>query len=184
MDLTAEQKKFLLKLARESISARLEDRDLKYEKPTDPDLVQRCGAFVTLHTHGQLRGCIGFIEGFAPLYETVFEMARKAAFNDFRFHPVTEEEFSEIDIEISVLSPLQKITDISMIIPGRHGLVISKGNQKGLLLPQVAAEHKWDRETFLKHTCQKAGLPENAFFDADAGIEIFTATVFGELDPA
>jgi len=133
---------------------------------------------VTIKRRGQLRGCIGYIEGRGPLYKTVEEMAEAAAFKDPRFMPVTEKELTELDYEISVLTPLQKIKDINEIEVGKHGIYIKKGWNSGLLLPQVATEYGWDRQTFVEHTCQKAGLPANAWKDKNAEIYIFSADIF------
>jgi len=105
-----------------------------------------------------------------------------ASLNDPRFPPLTEEELRDIDIEISVLSPLKEIQDVSEIEVGRHGIYITRGYQSGVLLPQVATEYGWDRETFLQHTCQKAGLPPDAWKQEGTKIEIFDAQVFGEKD--
>ena len=138
------------------------------------------GAFVTLKKQGRLRGCIGLIEGKKPLYETVEEMAQTAAFKDPRFRPVKEDEFKELDIEISALTPLRQIEDVNEIEVGRHGIYIVKGFHSGLLLPQVATEYNWDRNTFLRETCVKAGLPLNAWKDKGTKIFIFSASVFGE----
>ena len=126
-------------------------------------LASKKGAFVSLHKNGHLRGCIGRIEADQPLSMTVHEMACAAAFDDPRFPSLTEEELSGLDIEISVLSPLRQIQDEKEIEVGIHGLYIVNGFYRGLLLPQVAVEHKWDRETFLEATCHKAGLPSSAW---------------------
>ena len=136
------------------------------------------GAFVTINKKGQLRGCIGYIEGRGPLYKTVEKMAEEAAFRDPRFDPVKERELPELEIEISVLTPLKKITDINEIEVGKHGIYIKKGWNSGLLLPQVATDYGWDRLTFLEHTCQKAGLPANAWKEKNTEIYIFSADIF------
>ena len=141
-----------------------------------------CGAFVSLHKQGGLRGCIGTFIGLRPLVNTVQEMAISASLNDPRFPPVSEDELKEIDIEISVLSPLREIKDLSEIEVGRHGIYITRGYLSGVLLPQVATEYAWDRDTFLQHTCQKAGLPPDAWKQEGTKIEIFSAQVFGEKD--
>jgi AmmeMemoRadiSam system protein A len=140
------------------------------------------GIFVTLHKNSELRGCIGYVEGIRPLQHAVEEMAISAAFKDPRFPPVTAEEFEILELEISVLSPLQEIQNIEEIEVGTHGLVIEKGYYRGLLLPQVAVEYKWDRETFLKHTCHKAGLAEDAWKDKSTKIKIFSAEIFSESE--
>ncbi len=141
-------------------------------------LKENRGAFVSLHKRGQLRGCIGYIEGRGPLHKTIEEMAEAAAFRDPRFSPVTERELPDLDIEISVLTPLRKLTDVNEIEVGVHGIYIKKGWLSGLLLPQVATEYRWDRETFLEHTCMKAGLPVHAWKEKDTEIYIFSADIF------
>ena len=148
------------------------------EPKIPPSLMEKRGAFVTLKKHGQLRGCIGHIKGSKPLYKTVGEMAVAAAFNDPRFNPVTEAELSDLEIEVSVLTPLKRIKDLEEIEVGKHGILMKKGFYSGLLLPQVATEYGWDRKTFLEHTCLKAGLSTDAWKDKDTMIYIFSAEVF------
>lgn len=180
-NLTQEEKETLLKIARETLKSYLQDRRLPDFAIDSATLKEKRGAFVTLNTkQGDLRGCIGFIEGFKPLWETVREMALSAALNDPRFPPVSLKELEELTIEISVLSPLKKITDISEIVVGKHGIVLRRGFYSGLLLPQVATDYGWTREEFLEHTCLKAGLPPNAWADQQTQISIFSADVFGE----
>lgn len=139
----------------------------------------RSGVFVTLRNGEKLRGCIGIITPPGPLFETVQECAPSAATSDPRFNPVTLSELKEIGIEISVLSTPEPLRDRSQIELGIHGLIISQEGRRGLLLPQVATENHWDRETFLAQTCRKAGLPLDAW-KTGAEIKIFTAFVFGE----
>jgi hypothetical protein len=141
-------------------------------------LGEHWGAFVTLNKHGRLRGCIGHIIGTQPLIDTVAEMSRAAALEDPRFPSVKPEELTEIEFEISVLTPIRKISDVNEIHVGRDGIIITRGYNRGLLLPQVATEYGWDRETFLEHTCQKAGLPRDAWKDPQTTIEMFSAEVF------
>jgi MEMO1 family protein len=136
------------------------------------------GAFVCLQKGGDLRGCIGMIEGFGPLHQTVREMAIQAAFSDPRFCPLQPDEFDDLDLEISVLTPLQRIKDPSQIEIGRHGLLIRKKSHSGLLLPQVATDHGWDRGQFLEWTCRKASLPPQAWKDKDVEIYVFSADIF------
>ena len=145
---------------------------------TSQILKEKRGAFVTLHSQGNLRGCIGYVRAKKPLHQTIREMAIAAAFQDSRFKPVTQGELKDLEIEISVLTPLEKISDITEITVGRHGIYIIKDYHSGLLLPQVATEQKWDRESFLKHTCIKAGLPEDAWKDKSTEIFIFSADIF------
>ena len=141
-------------------------------------LGEEWGAFVTLNKKGQLRGCIGHIEGNKPLILTVAEMAKAAALEDPRFPQVKPSELQDIDFEISVLTPIRKVNDIEEIVVGRDGIIITKGRNRGLLLPQVATEYGWDRITFLEHTCNKAGLPKDSWKDRDTIIEMFSAEVF------
>jgi len=180
MSLTRQEKDLLLKIARKSIEAGLARGGMPPPEIESDTLKEKMGAFVTLKKQGRLRGCIGFIEGRKPLYETVEEMAQAAAFRDPRFLPVGEDELKYLDIEISVLTPLRQIRDVDEIEVGRHGIYLVKGLHSGLLLPQVAAEYNWDRTTFLKETCTKAGLPEDAWKDTDTQIFIFSAHVFSE----
>jgi uncharacterized protein len=145
-----------------------------------PGLVEHRGVFTTLYLGGQLRGCVGYALPIQPLYRAVGETARAAAFEDTRFRPLTPEEAPELKISLSVLSPLFPIAPGEVEV-GRHGLLISDGIRRGLLLPQVPVEHGWDRETFLAQTCRKAGLPEDAW-QKSTTIEAFTAEVFGDDD--
>ena len=177
--LNDEEKILLLKTAREAIRAKLAEAKPEYPDPT-PLLKEKCGAFVTLHKAGKLRGCIGHVEAFDRLFDTVIEVARASAFSDPRFSPVKMDELEYLEIEISALSPLRRIHDLNEIKTGIHGIIIKRGNYSGLLLPQVAAEYGWDRQTFLTHTCQKAGLPGDCWKSTDTEIEIFSAIVFNE----
>ncbi len=177
---TPEEKARLLGIAREAIVAVVSGGHYTVVKPREPRLLQKAGAFVTLHLHGELRGCIGLIEGYLPIYETVSEMAAKAAIADPRFESVSRSEVGEIEIEISVLSPLQRIANPEEVVVGRHGIVIEKGYYRGLLLPQVATENSWDREQFLRYVCLKAGLEKEDYKDPNSKVYIFTAEVFGE----
>lgn len=180
--LTDQQRERLLQVARQSLRAAVGSGPPPDLQTDDPDLRRVQGAFVTLRKHGDLRGCIGHIEGQLPLIETVAEMAEAAALHDPRFPPVTAREEPELDIEISVMSPLRPVGNVGDIEVGRHGLVVSCGPRRGLLLPQVATEWGWDRDTFLAHTCLKAGLPMDAWRRPDVTIECFEAEVFGERD--
>ena len=141
---------------------------------------KECGAFVTLLKNKSLRGCIGYIKGVKPLYRSIQELAEFAAFYDPRFEPLDESELPNIVIEISVLSPLRKIGSLKKIKVRRHGLFIRLENAQGLLLPQVAAKHNWDRTTFLEHVCLKAELPRDAWLNPAAEIMIFEAQIFME----
>jgi AmmeMemoRadiSam system protein A len=148
----------------------------------DAELTRPSGAFVSLHTHdGDLRGCIGSIQPVAPLCHAISSNAVNAAFRDPRFYPLTAEELTLVHIEISVMSPIEVVADTDTIEVGRDGLIISRGGRAGLLLPQVATEYGWDRETFLAQTCAKAGLPADSWRRPDCRIERFSAEVFGEI---
>jgi AmmeMemoRadiSam system protein A len=146
-------------------------------KPKSANLLQKCGAFVTLKKQGELRGCIGFIEPVLPLHQAVTQASIYAACRDARFLPVTSDELDDLKVEISVLTPLRKIFNPNIVTAGKHGLVIAKDGKRGLLLPQVAIENNWTRETFLERTCLKAGLPKNAW-RSGAEIYVFEAIVF------
>jgi AmmeMemoRadiSam system protein A len=141
---------------------------------------RRAGAFVTLHTHGELRGCIGHIEADRPLADVVASCAVSAASSDPRFAPLTTSELSALDIEISVLSPLEVVQAMNEIEIGRHGLLVESGWRRGLLLPQVAPEWGWDAPTLVAQTCRKAGLPPDAWPGGGATLYRFEAEVFGE----
>ena len=169
---------FLLDLAENVIQACVKGQPIP--KPTDipPICQEKRGAFVTIEKHGQLRGCIGYILPMYPLYETVIEVAQSAALKDPRFDPVQPKELPDLEIEISVLTVPEKITDPSIIEVGKHGIIMKRGFYQGLLLPQVATDYSWDRETFLEHTCLKAGLPRDAWKDKNTEISIFSAQVF------
>lgn len=180
--LNNEERTFLLQLARDTIHARLKGKPLPPCEPTSEILKEPRGAFVTIHTHGALRGCIGYVEPIKPLWQTVQEMAVAAAFQDPRFPALKEAEYGDIEIEISVMSPLQGVKNIDEIEVGKHGIIIRRGFHSGLLLPQVATEQGWDRDTFLEHTCYKAGLPADAWKKEDTEIQVFSAEVFSEKE--
>jgi len=179
--LTFEERKELLALARQTIEMKLFAKSDLHPNCEASIFSEDKGIFVTIHRSGELRGCIGTLEVDTPLKDIVVQMAKSSAFKDPRFPPLTQREYSEIDIEISVLSAPYKITSSEEVEVGKHGIIISKGYRRGLLLPQVATERNWDRETFLNHTCLKAGLPEDAW-RGDVIIELFEAEVFGEKD--
>jgi AmmeMemoRadiSam system protein B/AmmeMemoRadiSam system protein A len=179
--LSQREKDELLRIARKSVETAVRDRK-QYECPAPAfdALAQERGAFVTLKEHGELRGCIGYVAPVKPLYLTVRDVAMMAALRDTRFQPVSARELGDLEYEISVLSPLRRVLDINEIRVGVHGLVMKRGYDEGLLLPQVPTEQKWDRLEFLEQTCYKAGLPRSAWKDADTEIFRFTALVFGE----
>jgi len=180
--LSAEEKAALLKIARSSVEAAVRGIPPKIEAPPYKRLREKRGAFVTLKKQGQLRGCIGYVLPIKPLYEAVSDVAVSAALRDPRFPPVTVDELDDLEYEISVLSVPRKIDSIDEIITGRHGLIVRRGYFEGLLLPQVATEYGWDRETFLKHTCLKAGLEPDCYQHPDTEIYVFEAEVFNEAD--
>ncbi|MBU4484889.1 AmmeMemoRadiSam system protein A [bacterium] len=180
--LSSEEKKFLLKLVRSTLEVYLRDKRSPKPPSVAENLQKECGAFVTLHNHGQLRGCIGNMIASRPLINTIQHMAIAASTQDSRFPSITFDELKDIDVEISVLSPMCEIKDVNEIEVGKHGILISKGMYSGVLLPQVATEQGWDRDEFLIHTCYKAGLSSDAWRDPNTKIEIFSAQVFGELE--
>jgi AmmeMemoRadiSam system protein B/AmmeMemoRadiSam system protein A len=176
---TTQQREELLKLARDAVSNAMQNHQILYAENDDPTLNRLSGAFVTLKSNGELRGCVGHMRGDTPLYQVVQEMAVAAATADERFLPLTLEELDQIDIEISVLSPLRRVTDLDQIEVGTHGLLIYDAGQQGVLLPQVAVEEGWDRDTFLNNLCEKAGLAANCW-QKNPAIYTFTAVAFGE----
>ncbi|OGP62527.1 MAG: AMMECR1 domain-containing protein [Deltaproteobacteria bacterium RBG_13_53_10] len=178
LGLSEDEKKTLHHIAKTVIESKARGKPIPEFKIDGPHLKENRGAFVTLNKKGQLRGCIGYIEGHGPLHQTIEEMAEAAAFRDPRFMPVAEKEVPELDIEISVLTPLKRVTEINEIEVGTHGIYIKKGWYSGLLLPQVATEYGWDRKTFLENTCQKAGLAPDTWRDKDTEIYIFSADIF------
>jgi AmmeMemoRadiSam system protein A len=176
-EFSPDERSLLLRLAHDSILSALERREIPLDPPTE-HLAQPRGAFTTLYLHGDLRGCVGYVLPVSPVYRAVADTARAAAFEDTRFPPVTLREARDLEIELSILSPPQPISADNIEI-GRHGLLVTMGGHRGLLLPQVSTEHNWDRHTFLEQTCRKAGLPLDAW-QKGASIEAFTAEVFGE----
>ncbi len=183
--LSAEAKQKLLEIARKSVELAVREGK-RYECPPPgiPVLEQERGAFVTLKKKGRLRGCIGHTAPTKPLYLTVRDVAIFAALEDPRFPPVRKSELDKLEYEISVLSPLHHVLDIRRIRVGRDGLVVKRGAQEGLLLPQVPVEQHWDLKTFLRQTCLKAGLPPDAWRDEATDIFAFTAVVFGDQEPS
>ncbi len=177
--LGAAERAELMRLARRSAETVVRDRKVIDYTPAGA-LAQERGAFVTLKERGELRGCIGYVSPSKPLGLTVRDVAAAAAVEDRRFRPVSEKELPLLEYEISVLSPLRRIYDVKQIEVGRHGLVIKKGYAMGLLLPQVPVEQHWDRATFLREACIKAGLEPNAWQDPETDIFTFTALVFNK----
>jgi uncharacterized protein len=173
----------LLKLARLTLESRLKKMKVPAPAVLSDELLEKKGAFVSLHRSHELRGCIGQIYSEQELYKVVQHCVVSAALEDWRFSPVTLEELGDLEIEISVLSPLHRIQAIEEIEAGRHGLYIVQGINRGLLLPQVATEYGWDRIKFLEHTCMKSGLPESAWQDPQTAIYTFEAVIFSESTP-
>ncbi len=180
--LTRQQKKTLLRVARETIEKVTAGKPSPSFEFNDPLFREERGGFVTIHKNGDLRGCIGYVRAIKPLLDTIIEMAEAAALHDPRFHPVKPDEVKDLEIEISVLTPLRKIEKVDEIQVGVHGLMLENGFSSGLLLPQVATEYNWDRDTFLEHTCTKAGLARDAWKDKNTNIYVFSADVFSEKD--
>lgn len=184
---TSEERAALLELARASLEGAVLRQRPGRSVPPSERLSQPRGAFVTLTLGGELRGCIGYIRAVKPLWTAVAEMAVQAGLHDPRFMPVTQAELPSLEYEISVLTPMERVEQPEQIEVGRDGLMIVKGMYSGLLLPQVATEYGWDRETFLEQTCLKAGLSPQAWRQG-ADIYRFSATVFSErserLEPA
>lgn len=176
-EFSLEQRTVLLELAHDSILSALENREISFDPPA-PHFAESRGAFTSLYLHGQLRGCVGYVLPVSSVYRAIIDTARAAAFEDTRFYPVTIEEARLLVIELSILSAPRPISAEEIEV-GRHGLLITTGGHRGLLLPQVPMERNWDRITFLEQTCRKAGLPLDAW-QKGAQIEAFTAEVFGE----
>lgn len=180
-EFSQDERRILLRLAHDSILAELDHRDISLDPPT-PHFSQPRGVFTSLHLGGALRGCVGYVLPVNPVYRAVGETARAAAFEDTRFYPVRREEAVALEIELSILSPPQPISPKEIEV-GKHGLLISMAGYRGLLLPQVPVDHSWDREMFLRETCRKAGLPQDAW-EQGAVIEAFTAEIFGDEQPS
>ncbi len=181
--LSGEEQSQLLALGRLALERYVLDGEFLDHPPPGWPVASRLlvaqGVFVSLHRGDRLRGCVGFSEPIKGLAHAVMENAVSAAVRDLRFPPVCPEELSEIVIEISVMSELIELSPLE-VVTGVHGLLIERGERRGLLLPQVAVEHRWDRECFLRQLCLKAGLPEDAWQAADTRILGFTAQVFSE----
>jgi uncharacterized protein len=176
------QKQMLLRVARDTVKAVIAGGALPKPKSSDPELNAPCGCFVTLKNQGQLRGCIGQFTSDRPLIELVVEMAKASATGDPRFFadPITADELGRLDVEISVLSPLQKTDDPLSLRLGVDGIYIKRGCTSGCFLPQVATETGWSKKEFLSYCCaHKAGLPADAWKDPETEVYLFTAEVFG-----
>ncbi|HKS66629.1 MAG TPA: AmmeMemoRadiSam system protein A [Candidatus Acidoferrales bacterium] len=177
--LTDRQKQALLEIARRSIIAAVEGREMPQDAPGDLELRNPGGAFVTLHRGARLRGCIGQLPGKDELIDVVARCSALAALEDPRFPAVTKDEIAGLEIEISVLSEPQD-TPVEDIVPGKHGLMVSRDCARGVLLPQVAGQMGWSAETFLEETCVKAGLHRSAWKEPETRVQSFTAEIFSE----
>jgi len=170
----------LLEIARTAITSLVNKQDYQPTPREEKALNQRSGCFVTIKQGGQLRGCIGNFQSERPLFIEIADMAVASASKDPRFHPLEADELNNFSLEISVLSPLEKIEDVELIEVGTHGIYLEKNFSRGVLLPQVATEYGWDRLTFLQQTCLKAGLSKDAWQEADTDIYIFSAQIIKE----
>jgi AmmeMemoRadiSam system protein A len=177
--LNENEQKELLKIARETIISYVTSGKVPAVETASSGLNLETGCFVTIKQKGQLRGCIGNFVSDKPLYRLVQEMAVSAATRDPRFYPMKAHDLDDFEVDVSVLSPLKKAASVEEIQVGTHGIYIVKGSYRGVLLPQVATDYGWNRDEFLRHTCIKAGLPENAW-QGECEIYIFSAEVFGE----
>jgi AmmeMemoRadiSam system protein A len=180
--LPSREKQFLLELARRSLTQAVQGRESAEPLaplPEDETCPQAAGAFVTLRRRGRLRGCIGQLSANISLAQVVVHCAKSAALDDPRFDAVHPEELDEIEIELSVLSPPENVT-LEQIEIGKHGLLVSRGWERGVLLPQVAAQFHWNARRFLEETCAKAGFEKDAWQDPATRIQAFTAEVFSE----
>jgi len=179
--LSEADRKSILELARQAVEEAVRQRRLLKEIPKAPIFEERCGVFVTLTAGGKLRGCIGVIEAKATLGESIVRCATESALEDPRFSPMQPEELPGLEIEVSLLSPLERIQPEQVEV-GRHGLLIEQGYRRGLLLPQVAVEHHLDREQFLRETCYKAGLPRDAWGTPETRIYGFSCQIVKEAN--
>ncbi|MBM4079923.1 MAG: AmmeMemoRadiSam system protein A [Planctomycetes bacterium] len=181
--MTENARKELLRIARETAEAAVRGKAMPKFQVRNAELLVKQGAFVTIKNRGELRGCIGRFTSDKPLAQTVADMAVASATEDSRFfyNRVTASELAELDIEISVLSPMQRVDDPLKLELGKHGIYIRRGSRTGCFLPQVATETGWSKEEFLSRCCGgKAGLPPDAWRDPGTEVYLFTAEVFGE----
>jgi AmmeMemoRadiSam system protein A len=176
--------KLLFRAARMSIERAVSGSTEASREEIPQALTRKAGAFVTLLLGGELRGCIGFIEPLAPIYDTVCEAAARAATEDARSEPVRPAEATELAIEISILTPTRRLREVAEIEIGTHGLLVEYGKRRGLLLPQVAQEHGWDRGTFVRQTMHKAGLPPTMWNHPDVHLYVFSAEIYHEDSPS
>lgn len=178
--LSNNEKSILIYIARNTVQSELDGISFELKEPEENALKRKSGVFVTLHKNGNLRGCIGYISGVKPIYMAVHDMAKEAAFHDPRFVPVNRGEMKDIEFEISVMTPLERIENTDEVETGKHGIFMRRGLNSGLLLPQVAVEYGYDRDSFLMQTCLKAGMEPMCFQDNATEIYIFSADIFSE----
>ncbi len=178
LGLEEDEKEILRNVVRQTLNSVVKTGQIPKFDNFSGKLGEKWGAFVTLNKRGQLRGCIGNIISARPLITTVADMTEAAALHDPRFNPVQPSELKDITFEISVLTPIRTVKDVKEIVIGRDGIIITRGYNRGLLLPQVATEYGWDLQTFLEQTCRKAGLPASAWKEKGTTIEVFSAEVF------
>ena len=178
--LSDDEKRELLRISRATLREHFYTGRIPPGKPHRDSLTAEAGAFVTLHKNGELRGCIGTQQETTALFRTVQEMTIAAALRDPRFSPVEEDEIDEIEIEVSVLGNHREVSDPDAITIGTHGVSVTQGENRGVLLPQVAVENGWDAAEFLARVCAKAGLAEDAWKSDDTQVEAFTAQVFND----
>ena len=183
MNISSEDKQVMLQIARDSIAS-IYGTNIESEVDYSifPILQSRKGAFVTLTKNHNLRGCIGYIISDMPLHKTIEDAARQAAIGDPRFPQLTKEEFSKIKIEISILSEPFPMESYDEIVVGTHGLILTEQGRRGLLLPQVPVEHNMNKEEYLSALCEKSGFHSSLWKEHTLNIEMFTATVFSEMD--
>jgi AmmeMemoRadiSam system protein A len=178
---TIEEKKELLRLARQTIEVYFKNKKHDYPKTENPNFLEKRGVFVTLHKKGQLRGCIGYPLPVKPLIEAIVDNAISSAVEDPRFRSVTANEVKDLEIEISILTVPKKVKGYEDVVVGRDGIIISKGFMRGLLLPQVPVEQEWNLEEYISHGCMKAGLPMDEW-KRGVQIETFQGIVFSEKE--
>ncbi|MCE1206730.1 MAG: AmmeMemoRadiSam system protein A [Spirochaetia bacterium] len=177
IELSAQDRENLIAIARETLSAKLEHRSPAYPEHSWA-LDQRYGLFVTIKTDGQLRGCIGRMSSNQPIFDTIKDMALAAGFEDPRFAPLTRAELPLVDIEITILGPLEILSPPDNFELGVHGLFIASRGRSGVLLPQVAVEYGWNKTEFLQHVCIKAGLPPETWKSPETVLYRFEGIVF------
>ena len=183
MNISAEEKKTILQIAKKSIASIYDNStESEVDYSLFPILQSQKGAFVTLTKNYNLRGCIGYITSDIPLHETIENAARYAAIGDSRFPKLTQEEFGEISIEVSILSEPFPMKSYDDIVVGTHGLILTENGMRGLLLPQVPIEHNMNKEEYLSALCEKTGLYFGLWKERILNIEMFTANVFSEED--